>query len=468
MRSPLKNWPGLRLIAALAFVGWQPLGAADFRAGAAQVDITPPVGTPRGGSYATIPSVGVLAPLHAKAIVVEQDGQKAAFVVLDVAYTLRAVVVAARKLIAEQTGIPGDRVMISATHTHSGPVLTRHSLMDDVTGGKHPLVVEFTAKLPGLIARAVAEAHSKLAPAVSSSAIGREENLSFNRRFLMKDGTYSWQGPRLSPKMQGPAGPIDPDVGVWCLATAGKKSAPIATYVNFAMHPTVIGGNRFHPDFPGYLAKRLAEYFGPEMVTFFANGCCGDINQVNVNWAAPQNGPAFGERVGTMLAAAVFRALPDLAAHAPFAPRVRTRLVTLERRTFSEAEIAEARRNQPRLSDPRFSIPEKARVVCILDTVAGRDVPLEVEVQVIALSPELAIVALPGEMFVELGLSLKQRSPFKHTLIAELANGSIGYIPTRRAYPQGLYEVISARGVAGSGELLIDTALELLREVARP
>jgi hypothetical protein len=456
------------LVSIVSLAGWQSLRAAEFRAGAAQVDITPPVGTPRGGSYATIPSVGVLAPLHVKVIVVAQDGQKAAFVALDVAYTPRAVVVAARKLVAEQTGIPGDRVMISATHTHSGPVLTRNSLMDDVTGGKHPLVIEYTAKLPGLIARAVTEANAKLAPAISSSAIGREENLSFNRRFVMKDGTYSWQGPRLSPQMQGPAGPIDPEVGVWCLATAGQKSSPIATYVNFAMHPTVIGGNRFHPDFPGYLAKRLGEYFGPEMITFFANGCCGDINQVNVNWAAPQNGPAFGERVGTMLAAAIFRALPSLELSATFAPRVRTKLVTLPRRTFSEPEIAEARRNLPRLSDPRFGIPEKAKVVCILDSVAAQDVPLEVEVQVIALSDRVAVVALPGEMFVELGLALKQRSPFPHTLIAELANGSIGYIPTRRAYPQGLYEVISARGAAGSGELLVETALELLREVAPP
>jgi hypothetical protein len=164
----------LFLVGVVTLAGWPALGAAAFRAGAAQVDITPPVGTPRGGSYATIPSVGVLAPLHAKVIVVEQDGQKAALVALDVAYTPRAVVGAARKLVAEQTGIPGDRVMISATHTHSGPVMTRHSLMDDVTGGKHPLVVEYTAKLPGLIARAVADASAKLAPAVSSSALGRE------------------------------------------------------------------------------------------------------------------------------------------------------------------------------------------------------------------------------------------------------------------------------------------------------
>lgn len=115
--------------------------AGEFKTGAAQVDITPPVGTPRGGGYATIPSVGVLDPLHAKAIVVEQDGAKAAFVGLDVAYTTRPVITAARKLIAEQTGIPPERVMISATHTHSGPVQTRNNPMDKITGADKPLAV---------------------------------------------------------------------------------------------------------------------------------------------------------------------------------------------------------------------------------------------------------------------------------------------------------------------------------------
>ena len=91
--------------------------------------------------------------------------------------------------------------------------------------------------------------------------------------------------------------------------------------------------------------------------------------------------------------------------------------------------------------------------------------PLEVEVQVIAFSDDVAIVSLPGEIFVELGLAIKKASPFKHTFIAELANGSIGYVPNREAYPQGNYEVVSARGEAGSGEMLVETALKLLEEV---
>ena len=72
--------------------------------------------------------------------------------------------------------------------------------------------------------------------------------------------------------------------------------------------------------------------------------------------------------------------------------------------------------------------------------------------------------SLRGEAFVERGLSIKKASPFKYTLIVELANGSIGYIPDRPAYEQGNYEPESARCAAGSGELLVDTAIRLLKE----
>jgi hypothetical protein len=112
--------------------------------------------------------------------------------------------------------------------------------------------------------------------------------------------------------------------------------------------------------------------------------------------------------------------------------------------------------------DPKFI--EKVWAFKALDVFGRAGKPLTVEVQVIALGHDLAWVSLPGEVFVELGLAIKAASPFKHTIIAELANGSIGYIPTRRAYGEGNYEPVSARCAEGSGELLVETALRLLRE----
>src|SRR5205823_12547334 len=94
--------------------------------------------------------------------------------------------------------------------------------------------------------------------------------------------------------------------------------------------------------------------------------------------------------------------------------------------------------------------------------------PHEAEVQVVALGRDVAWVSLPGEIFVELGLALKQDSPFPHPIIAELANGSVGYVPSRRAYSQGNYEVVSTRCAEGSGELLVDAARGLLKGLHRP
>lgn len=116
-------------------------------------------------------------------------------------------------------------------------------------------------------------------------------------------------------------------------------------------------------------------------------------------------------------------------------------------------------------SKPEPKFLEKVWAFKVLD-VYGRDgKPLEVEVQVIALGRDVAWVSLPGEIFVELGLAIKESSPFKHTIIAELANGSIGYIPTKRAYAGGNYEPNSARCGAGSGEMLVDAALRMLKEL---
>ena len=440
------------------------VGAGEFKTGAAQVDITPPVGTPRGGGYATILSNGVIDPLHAKAIVVEQDGAKAAFVGLDVAYTARPVITAARTLIAEQTGIPAERVMISATHTHSGPVQTRNGLMDKVTGADKPIAMEFTVKLPSLIAKAVVEANGKLVPARASAHIACEENTSFNRRYWMKDGTVGWMAAH-SPDIVRPAGPIDPDVGVCYFESAGKADTPLATYFNFAMHPTVVGGAKFCTDYCGRIARRLGEFKDPGMVTLFANGCCGNLNQVNPKWRGQGHGLPEAERIGTVLAGAALRDWPKLQPLQTYAPRVKSTMVTLPRRQIASEEVAEAQRVFDQIGKKKQTIPVMANAVCILDTLANKDKPLEAEVQVIAFSDGLAVVALPGEIFVELGLALKKASPFTHTFIAELANGSIGYVPNKSAYPEGQYEVVSARCAAGSGEILVETAVEMLREL---
>ncbi len=442
------------------------LGAGEFKVGAAQVEITPPDGTPMAGYYKFRAVGGVLDPIFAKAIVVEQDGARAALVVLDLAGTTRPLVAAARKLIEQQCGLSGDRVMISATHTHTGPQLPRGSLMDEITKVSTPPGPQYVSALPGLIAKSVSDAFAALTPARASATVAKAEGISFNRRVIGKDGKCIWQPRKIDLSVERPAGPVDPDLGLLVFDSVESRPSPLAAYVNFAMHPTSVGGGlRISADYPGVLTRLLRERKGAEMIAVFANGCCGNINHTDYLSGNPQRNTL---QLGTALADVATQSWPTLQPLKTCAPRARSTKVTLQRRKFSDAEIAKAKDIGNRMFTENLGTVPMAEAVCILETIAKQDVPLEAEVQVIACSSDLAIVALPGEIFVELGLAIKAASPFKHTFIAELANGSIGYIPNREAYPQGNYEIVSARGAEGSGERLVEEALKLLKEVANP
>ncbi|MFN0076921.1 MAG: neutral/alkaline non-lysosomal ceramidase N-terminal domain-containing protein [Prosthecobacter sp.] len=437
--------------------------AGDFRVGAARVDITPKDGTPLGGYYKFRGSAGVLDPLYAKTIVMEKDGTHAVIVVLDLSGTVRPVVAAARQAIQEQCGIEGDHVMISGTHTHTGPQQPRGSLMDDITKVNSPPGVAYISALPGLIAQSVKEAKAKLAPAKASVAMGQAAGISFNRRVLREgEAKAIWQPAKLNPATDRPAGPIDPEVGVLVFESDGK---PTASLLNFAMHPTSVGGGvKISADYPGVFTKLVSERHGPGMIAVFANGCCGNINHTDYLTGKRRS----TQELGTALADAATAAWPTLQPLSTFKPRIRSEQVTLARKKFSAAEIAKAKDIASRMLTENLGTVPMAEAVCILETVDKQNVPFIGEVQVIAFSGELAIVSLPGEMFVELGLALKKASPFKHTLIAELANGSVGYVPNREAYPQGNYEVVSSRCEAGSGEKLVEVALKLLEQAREP
>ena len=438
------------------------LAAAELRVGAAAVNITPPAGIPMAGYYAIRLAEGTHDELHAKAIVFEQDGAKAAVVAVDLVTLGRPTIEDARRMIGETTGVPAHAVMISATHSHTGPLLSGLSERNAVYGGDMDIAKNYTRSLSGRIAEAVKRAEAALAPAKLSAAIGREDTLPHNRRYFMKDGSVGWNPGKLNPNIVKPAGPIDPAVPVVYAESADGR--PLATYVNFAMHLDTVGGMQFSSDYAFTLASILGQVKSAQMVTLFTIGCAGDINHVNFGIKDPQKGHAEAQRIGTTLAGEVIKTYARLAPVTTTAPRSRHETVQLPLAPIAEGDVEKARAFATRIGsrdDPKFL--EKVWAFTVLDVYGRNGRPLEVEVQVIALGPDLAFVSLPGEIFVELGLAIKQASPFKHTIIAELANGSIGYIPTKRAYAEGNYEPVSARCAAGSGEMLVAAATRLLR-----
>lgn len=442
------------------------LPAGELRLGRGTAIVTPPAGMPMGGSYSLRVSEGVLDELQAKALVLEKDGVRAALVACDLVSLSAPVVEQARRLIEQSTGLKGDQVMISATHTHSGPLMNRGT-RESAYGGEREIARKYMAWLPERIAESVRLAASNLAPARVWAARESEESVSFNRRFWMKDGTVGWNPGKRNPNIARPAGPIDPEIAV--VYFDSPESKPLATYVNHALHVAVTGGRRFSADYPGTIAKLLGETKGPEMLTVFTIGAAGNVNHINVSSATPQSGPAEAARIGTILAAGTLKALDRLESMPAERLQFRSETVRLPLPEVQPGETEPARQMAARAgapNPPKFL--ELVQAFKVLDVAARDGRPLEAEVQVITLGDQLAWVGLPGEIFVELGLMLKRASPFPYTMVAELAGGSIGYVPNRKAYPEGNYEVVSARCGPGSGEMLVEAATRMLVELRGP
>ena len=449
-------------LAVLLFLspGW----AGDLHVGRAAVKITPPAGIPMAGYYSVRLAEGVHNDLYAKALVFENDGVKAAMVACDLVGVDHSIVEAARKAIESSTGIRGSNVMISATHSHTGPLLNKRFLLA-VQGAPLKIAQQYIAALPVKIAESVKLAQANLAPAEVRAGVGREESLSFNRRFLMKDGTVRFNPGKMNPEIVQPVGPIDPEVAVVYFESGGK---PLATYVNFALHLDTVGGAQFSANYPYTLGSLLGKLKGPDMLTMFTIGTAGNINHVDVKSRDPQKGPGEAARIGTVLAGEVLKTYTRLRPVKGDAVRVKREIADLPLPKLEPDAGAKARALAAKFGKPdQPPFLEMVNALKVLDVIDRDGRPLSAEVQVIALGDDIAWVGLPGEIFVELGTAIKKASPFSHTIVVELANGSISYVPNRKAFGEGAYEVVSARCASGCGEILADTAIRLLTSLKR-
>lgn len=450
----------MRLVAFAAMIVWTG-SAAELRVGAAAVKITPPRGAAMSGYYYNRAAEGVHDDLYAKAVLLESGGRKAGMVACDLSALPREIVEAARKQIDAGGILRGADVLISATHTHTGPVILAGPTRYNLEGEMLRITRQFAEMLPGRIAESVRLAGSALQPARVFAGIGSEPSLTFNRRYFMKDGTVGWNPGKLNAKIVRPAGPIDPAVPVVYFEGEGGK--PIATYVNYAMHLDTVGGMQYSADYAYTLARALGAVKGPEMLTVFTIGCAGNLNHIDVKSREPQKGDGEAARIGTVLAAEVLKTMKRLHAVEPGPPRVRSQTLRLPLPKIAPVQVEWAAKITPLFGKPNAApFMDLVRAFKIADVAARKGEPLAAEVQVITVGAQLAWVGLPGEIFTELGMAIKNASPFQYTVVAELANGVVGYVPNRKAYPEGAYESESARCGPGSGEMMVDAATRML------
>jgi hypothetical protein len=441
------------------------LMAAELKFGRGAVDITPEVGTPMQAPQRPPFEIRLAQTPHdalqVKALFLEVEGERAALVTCDVTSLPLAIVRQAREMIESRLSIPAEHLMISATHTHTAPQLRPRYITQAETEARQK-TEDYLRQLPERIAAAVQRAVASAEAATVDAGIGQTDGLSYNRRFRMRDGSIQTnpgkEQPELVQQIVAPDGPVDPQVAV--VSFVGGQSQPLATLVNYSLHLDTIGGAAPSADFAYFLAKHLSEAGDPGMLTVFSLGAAGNINHydlLNAHGPYREKSRREAARIGTILAAEVLQTLRHTS-RLPIGPlRVRTERVRLAIPPEKGKILSEQYPHQSQFFDGEVDVfQEKGECT------------FEAEVQVIALGDQLAWVGFPGEMFVELGLALKEASPFPWTIIHCLANGSIGYVPNRKAYPRGAYEATASRCAPGSGEKLVDTASRLLVEVCRP
>ncbi len=452
------------LIPLLALATTLVAAPPELRVGRAASVITPGAGVPLAGYYSTRFAGGVHDDLKAKAIVIATGDRRVALVACDLIALPPAVIQSARRIASQRTQIPEASIMISATHTHTGPLLMGGGARDAAYGGALPAAQKYLAELPEHIAASIEAAARDLQPARMSFARGQESTISFNRRFFMKDGAVGWNPGKRNPNIIRPAGPIDPDVNV--LYFESLSGEPLATYVNFALHLDTVGGQEISADYPATLATILGKVKGANMLTVFTNGGCGNINHIDVSTERVQKGHEEAARIGTVLAGEVIKTYARLEPVAPGGPAaVATRTLQLAPAPVAAGDSDRAQAIAKTVeSGGKATFLDTVFAYKVLDVLDRNGKPYDAEVQVTALTPTLAIVALPGEVFTELGQNIRKSSPFANTIVVELAHGPTTYFPNEAAFPQGNYEVVTSRVAPGSGERLVETARALLAE----
>jgi hypothetical protein len=360
-------------------------------------------------------------------------------------------------MIQQETKIPGPNVLIGASHTHTGGPMA-----DCLGGDADPAYLD---KVTREITAAVKMAWNSLHAAEVGVGTGKEDSISFNRRFLMRDGReITHPGKPGTPhhkEIVEPAGPIDPDVGVLAARAPGGKLTGIV--VNFACHSTVMGGDLFSPDYAGYLRNHLKAHYGADLPVVFLLGPCGDITQVDNRSTAREFGPEHADMMGMKLAAEAVRTIDRMAWQPEAATRVTNETVLCSIRPASDADrerpafgLGSGSNVDPVYASERKHVAEERqktpRIPC--------------EVQAIRVGP-LGIASNGSEYFCDYALRIKKASLLQPTWVVSLANEWIGYVPTAQAFVGGGYEPRTARSskmAIDTGQLLLEAALHALNK----
>ena len=440
--------------------------------GFARVNVTPPMGINIAGYFQIRLADGVLDELECNALALTLGDKTAVVLSIDNCGIKMDVLDEFRHYAAEQTGLPYEAIIVNATHTHTGPCINKE---DDTE-----LVIEYRQFLKRRVADAAALALADRKPAKMGYRIGSAPNISFVRRFIMKDGSIRTNPGVNNPDIDKPIGEVDERVNVVRFDREGGESIVL---VNFGDHPDTVGGCKISADWPGFVRKTL-EAAIDNCKCIFLNGVQGDVNHVNVHPVSGDlndmfmdfddvsRGYGHARFMGRVVAGAVLQVYDKVEYVDVDRMKVVQKTIHIPSNMPDPADLPKANEiNDYHQAGQDDKIPFKGMELTTVVAEAERMLKLangpeyfDMYLTGLVLG-DLVLIGIPGEPFTDIGLALKKAEGWKLVLPCCLTNGDEGYFPTRSAYDEGGYEARSSFFKPGVAESIIEEGLILLNEL---
>lgn len=431
-----------------------------LKAGFARIDITPPLGIPLQGYAETRLADGILDPLLVSALAVNDGKNTAIIISADLVGMDTEVCNNIRKGIAEATGTAYEAIFLCCVHTHLGPSISRSRGF----WFKEEYVSQMSQKFVGAARMAVDDL--KEAKMYINDGYTPVQ-ISFIRRFRLKDGTVKTNPGIRNPEIDHPLGTEDQRVG---LVYFKRENAPEIALVNFQVHADVIGGKKISADFPKFV-RDTYEAAIPNSLCMFINGAEGDSNHINVNTpeGGLNSGYEYAKHMGRTIGgtAIALRGVAREAESVPVCAFEKEVIIPYRNITDEQLEKAEKINALHNADRDEEILPEHERTILIYESRMMVNLRKEriqsVTYRITGISiGDFAIVGFPGEPFTALGLQIRDASRFPMTYVACCANGYEEYLLPASAYEEGGYEARTSAIAPGGGELFVSVASEVL------
>ncbi|MGB1759703.1 MAG: PVC-type heme-binding CxxCH protein [Verrucomicrobiales bacterium] len=457
----------LLFITILMFVGASKKTLAEFSAGAAQVDITPiklPV-TVNGGFLTN--KVRIIADrLHSRAIVISDKKETIAIAVVDSCMIPTHLCDAVKEEVFIKTGISKNRILISATHTHSAP-----SVMDLCLGTDKD--EDYSKFLPGKIAESIIRAHSKLQPAKAGWSVFDGSDYTKPRRWAFWPGTgtdpfgektirANMHPGYQNPSATGETGPTDPWFTLFSLVS--ENNQPIAVLGNFSMH-YFSGHSGISSDYFGRYSKELSARLGNGCVVALSQGTSGDV------WRADYGKPRGDSEISIQR---YVKELTELSAQSLSTIKYSDNLpISMEeRRVEINCRVPDEKRlnwaREVAKSIKNNTPKNKAEVYARQALYLHQNPKVEIVLQALSFG-DFGITTMPNEVYALTGLKLKSWSPLSTLMNIELANGADGYIPPAEQHFLGGYTTwpsVTAGLEIGAEKKITSHLIQMLENVS--